>query len=140
MRFRHHPNRRLAPVLDILSAVIALEAALAVTNFQFMPSGFAAFLAMRITVKNLLLLGFFLAGWHIVFLCCRIYEIDSVAPLARWRRLLMACTIGSIPVLLFLQTSSTGLFGILNVACFWFFAFGLCLTSRAGYWLGNKVM
>src|SRR5689334_7247119 len=83
MGYSHYPNRKLAPLIDIVSAVLALEGALIATNFEYMPSGFAAFLAMRITVKNLLLLGFFLTGWHVVFLCCRVYEQGPVPPLAR---------------------------------------------------------
>src|ERR1051325_12128322 len=93
------PQRKLTPLIDVVSAALAWEAAVIMTSFQRMPSGFAAFLAMRITVKNLLLLGFFLAGWYLVLLCCRVYEDGGGPPLRRWKRLVMACTIASLPAL-----------------------------------------
>jgi len=130
MRLLHAAYRKSVLVADIGAAIVALEAGLLFTNIDQIPSGPAAFLAMRITVKNLLLLLFFLAGWHLVLLCGRVYETGEVAPLRRWKRLIMACTIGSAPVLLFVETSHTGAFRMENAALFWVCALVLLLVNR----------
>jgi exopolysaccharide biosynthesis polyprenyl glycosylphosphotransferase len=130
MRLLHAAYRKSLLAADIAAAILALEAGLLVTNIDQIPSGLAAFLAMRITVKNLLLLVFFLAGWHLVLLCCRVYETGEVAPLRRWKRLIMACTIGSAPVLLFVETSHTGAFRMENAILFWVCALVLLLFNR----------
>jgi exopolysaccharide biosynthesis polyprenyl glycosylphosphotransferase len=127
MGYSQSSIRKWWALIDAFSASVALQAALALTNLQRMPAGFRAFLAMRVTVKNLLLLLFFLASWCIVLLCCRLYEN---APF-RWKRLIMACTIGSTPVLLFLPTSHSGMFGMAGVACFWALSVIFMLSNRA---------
>jgi exopolysaccharide biosynthesis polyprenyl glycosylphosphotransferase len=127
MGYSQSSVRKWWALIDVFCASAALQAALALTNLQRMPAGLGAFLAMRVTVKNLLLLLFFLASWCVVLLCCRLYEN---APF-RWKRLIMACTIGSMPVLLFLPTSHSGTFGMTSIACFWALSVILMLLNRA---------
>ena len=45
----------------------------------------------------------------------------------------MAGSIGAVPVLLFLKTSTTGMFSYLNVAIFWSFAMVFLVLSRVVY-------
>jgi len=124
---------QLAPVVDLLSATAALAAALVTTSLYKMPHGVALFLGIRVTVKNLLLLGFVLAAWHVVFLCFRLYERGDIEPIRRWRRVLLASTVAVIPVLPYIPTSMARSFGLANLALFWTGTVILMMLSRLAY-------
>jgi protein-S-isoprenylcysteine O-methyltransferase Ste14 len=59
-------NPVAARVYVFVNAAVALLVLLGVftgVNWNHMPDGFGAFLAIRITVKNLIILALFLLGW-----------------------------------------------------------------------------
>jgi exopolysaccharide biosynthesis polyprenyl glycosylphosphotransferase len=107
---------RLARLSDMVIALVALIGAFVVTNVGRMPQGFAEFLALRLTVKNLLLLLAFAAVWRV---------ICSVSGLYRWNlvrrrrdeaaRVLLASALGGAVALVFAAISVTGAFRVSTV-------------------------
>src|SRR4051794_5094055 len=57
---------RLARFSDMVVALAALIAAFVLTNVGRMPQGFTDFLALRLTVKNLVLLLAFAVFWRVI--------------------------------------------------------------------------
>ena len=107
---------RLARLSDLVVAVIALIAAFMVTNVGRMPQGFAEFLALRLTVKNLVLLLAFAGAWRIICWGCGLYRWKLVQ---RRRdeaaRVLLASALGGAVALVFAAISLTGAFQVITV-------------------------
>ena len=115
----HHPGPavfvRLARISDAVVAVGALIGAFLVTNVGRMPQGFGDFLALRITVTNLLLVLAFALVWRV---------ICSVSGLYRWQlvrrrrdeavRVLLASLVGGAIALVFAAISVTGAFRVIT--------------------------
>src|SRR5919106_728235 len=107
---------RWARLCDMTVALTALIGAFLITNVGRMPGGFGEFLALRLTVKNVVLLLAFAAAWRLV---C------AVAGLYRWEivkhrrteavRVLLAATVGSSAALVFPAISVTGAFRLTTV-------------------------
>lgn len=80
-------------------------------NWQRMPGGLGEFLAIRVTLKNLLLTAIFLLSWAIAFQAFGLSRPSPGAP--RWRNLIQvtkACTVASVFALLFPLTTDSGAF------------------------------
>jgi len=96
-----------------------------------MPDGFAAFLAIRITIKNLIVLGLFLVTWVIVF---RAFGLSKPSPALSFRKELIqvtkACAVASIFALLFPLTSHSGAFPNRILLYFLPAAIAACLCGR----------
>src|SRR5215204_4153040 len=107
---------RLARLSDLAVAVIALIGAFMVTNVGRMPQGLGEFLALRLTVKNLVLLLAFAAAWRIICWGCGLYRWKLVQ---RRRdeaaRVLLASTLGGALALIFAAISLTGAFQVITV-------------------------
>src|ERR1039458_7086669 len=76
-------------------------------NWGRMPSGFSQFLAIRVTLKNLLLAALFLLGCAISFRAFGLSRSSPAAPL--WRELLQvtkACAVISVLALFFPDRNS----------------------------------
>jgi exopolysaccharide biosynthesis polyprenyl glycosylphosphotransferase len=105
--------------MDTFVALAALVAALVVPNIHLLAGGIQAFLALRITVKNLLLLIGFVMAWPLLFHACGLYATRAKY---RWNeevlRVVKACVIGSLWALAFALTSESGAFGIVAVGYF----------------------
>jgi exopolysaccharide biosynthesis polyprenyl glycosylphosphotransferase len=107
---------RLARLSDMIIALATLITAFLVTNVGRMPHGLQDFLALRLTVKNLLLLMGFAVVWR---------GICGVSGLYRWNlvrrrrdeamRVLFASAIGGSVALVFAAISVTGAFQLLTV-------------------------
>jgi exopolysaccharide biosynthesis polyprenyl glycosylphosphotransferase len=107
---------RLARLSDMVVALGALIGAFLVTNVGRMPHGFGDFLAVRLTVKNLLLLLAFALAWRV---------ICSVSGLYRWQlvrrrrdeagRILLAAVAGGAIAMVFAAMSVTGAFQVITV-------------------------
>jgi exopolysaccharide biosynthesis polyprenyl glycosylphosphotransferase len=83
------------------------------------PRGLVAFLDMRITVKNLILLGGFAWVMHASLLGFGLYDEKRLAaPLQYAARLAVACIAGSVPLALFPLASTTGAVQPLTVVGF----------------------
>jgi exopolysaccharide biosynthesis polyprenyl glycosylphosphotransferase len=107
---------RLARLSDSAVALATLIIAFLVTNVGRMPHGIQDFLALRMTVKNLLLLLAFAAAWR---------AICGVSGLYRWNlvrrrrdeatRVLLASAGGGAVALVFAAISVTGAFQVITV-------------------------
>ena len=107
---------RLARLSDLIVALIALIGAFMLTNVGRMPHGFGEFLALRLTVKNLVLLLAFAVAWRIICWGCGLYRWDLVQ---RRRdeaaRVLLASGLGGAVALVFAAISLTGAFQVITV-------------------------
>jgi exopolysaccharide biosynthesis polyprenyl glycosylphosphotransferase len=96
--------------------VAALVGAFLITNLGHMPQGLGEFLALRLTVKNLVLLVAFALAWRV---------ICTVIGLYRWKlvrrrrdeaiRIFMATGLGGAVALVFAAISVTGAFKVVTV-------------------------
>ena len=105
--------------LDTIVALAVLVAALVMPNIGVLAHGIQAFLAIRITLKNLLLLIGFVLAWPLLFHACGLYATRTKY---RWNEeavgVVKACVIGSLWALAFALTSESGAFGIAAVGYF----------------------
>lgn len=107
---------QLARLTDLIVALAALIGAFLVTNVGRMPQGFAEFLAMRLTVKSLLLLLGFAVTWRVICTVTGLYRWNLV----RHRRdeavrVLLASGLGGVVALVFAAVSVTGAFRVSTV-------------------------
>jgi exopolysaccharide biosynthesis polyprenyl glycosylphosphotransferase len=129
---------RLCRYIDPLVVVSALLAVFVVTNSTHVGApGMGAFLEMRITVKNLLLLAAFAGGMQLSLGLCGLYDERAVSQPAEYTlRLVGACLIGCVPVLLFPLASRTGLFRPSTVATVVLVTVSALVALRALVWIG----
>lgn len=81
--------------------------------------GLVAFLDMRVTIKNLLLVGMFAWVMHVSLVAFGLYDERRLAtPFQYAARLVAACLIGGIPLAVFPLASSTGAVRPVTVAGF----------------------
>src|ERR1700736_4238048 len=95
--------------LDFICGPLVLAAVLMAGNSQRMPSGLASFLSIRITVKNLVLLGAFLLGWWLVFAASNLYHNSKLRSIvADFTAVFQTCSLGALMVVVFCVTSKSG--------------------------------
>jgi exopolysaccharide biosynthesis polyprenyl glycosylphosphotransferase len=111
---------RLLRVSDAVVVVSALLSAFLVTNIGRMPEGFAGFLALRITVKNLGMLILFAVAWRVL---CQLTGLYDWGAIRRRReesiRVVLTCGLVSAVALVFPTVSATGAFSYGAVFFFW---------------------
>ena len=110
---------RVYRVSDAAVVLGVLLLAFIVTNIGEMPGGARDFLAMRITVKNLLLLIAFLAAWRLLCALTRLYITPVQGNGRDTRRVILTCGLASSVALAFPAISRTGAFEYLAVLYFW---------------------
>ncbi len=117
--------------LDTAVALGVLLGALMVRNVGSLTGGIEAFLALRITVKNLLLLLGFVVAWPLLFRACGLYADPARNP---WNeealQVTKACAIGSLYALAFAFTSASGAFDLGAIGWFAGGTIGLTLLAR----------
>ena len=123
-----------ARVYAFVNAAVVLLVLLGVftaLNWGRMPSGFSQFLAIRVTLKNLLLAALFLLGCAISFRAFGLSRSSPAAPL--WRELLQvtkACAVISVLALFFPLTTQSGAFTVRIVLYFLPTAILACICGR----------
>jgi exopolysaccharide biosynthesis polyprenyl glycosylphosphotransferase len=117
---RRLSHTRALAVVETVLAVTVLVMILLATNRGRMPGGPAEFLALRISLKNLLLLMVFVLIWPALFRSLALYDEMR---LQRFRdeaaRLFLAGSIGTLLTLSFSILSVSGAFGVRQVVFFW---------------------
>jgi exopolysaccharide biosynthesis polyprenyl glycosylphosphotransferase len=99
-------------------------------------TGVQAFLQMRISVKNVLLLAVFGASMQVCLNAFGLYEERRFAdPTNYVLRLIAACLVGMTPVILFPLASRTGAFGPVTVGYFILATVTALLAVRGVIWL-----
>jgi exopolysaccharide biosynthesis polyprenyl glycosylphosphotransferase len=134
--FRFYPFLRH---LDLLAALGVLCAVLVAGNLDRVAPGIGSFLSMRITLKNVGLLGLFCLGWYAVFSACSLYEHHRPALTAELKNLAKACTLGALPLLLFCLSSVSGSFRFPEIGLFWILSIGMLSGLRMALRLAGNV-
>src|SRR4051794_13554157 len=100
---------RVYAVVNALVVLLVLLGVFVGVNWDRMPDGLPEFLALRVTIKNLLVTALVLLAWALTF---RAFGLSSTSPGTPVRKELMqvtkACTVSSIFVLLFSLTTQSG--------------------------------
>ena len=122
---------RAYQLVDVAAALLALFVVFVAVNFQSLPSGTADFLAMRVTVKNLLLLTGFCFLWQSLCRLCKLYDL---AGLHSYRdeaaRIVMACTMGSFCIAGFIVSGVFLALPLRAAAYFWLAATATTFIAR----------
>jgi exopolysaccharide biosynthesis polyprenyl glycosylphosphotransferase len=101
---------------DSATGAIALVGAFLITNVGRMPAGFHDFLALRLTVKNLLLLVAFAGAWRLICTLAGLYSWERVRNRRHEElRVLLATAPGGAIMLIFPAISLTGAFQFATV-------------------------
>ena len=117
-------------ILDTALAVAALLVVLLWLNRAHMPRGLD-FLALRVSLKNVLLLGAFVAAWSPLFRLCGLYDLDRTRQLRdELTRLAIASLAGTLMVLPMALTSRSGVFDAAGPWYFWVVAFSAGSCGR----------
>jgi len=118
-------GRRLA---DGALAIGLLAAVMIVSNLDHMPQGLGGFLAIRLSLKNVLLLTAFAWAWPFVLAACGLYSRSCLSTgEGEWPRLMLAGAIGCALAMVFPLTSRSGL-----VSPFQMVVFGALVVPAAG--------
>jgi exopolysaccharide biosynthesis polyprenyl glycosylphosphotransferase len=121
----------LARLCDGIVAVGALLGVFVVTNLGRMPDGLRDFLAMRVTVKNLLYLAAFIAAWRLVSWLTGLYDWRHLTSRrSELLRLALTCTLISGAALTFPVLSISGAFRYSTIFLFWLTATATMLVLR----------
>ena len=95
--------------VDGLLAVAILSAVIISDNLRQMPQGLEEFLAVRLSIKNVLLLSGFGLVWPGILSLCGLYAPDQLARgRGDWPRLVVAGAIGCVLAMIFPLTSKSG--------------------------------
>jgi exopolysaccharide biosynthesis polyprenyl glycosylphosphotransferase len=129
------PDQRLyvqmCRAIDTPLALSLLLTSFLAMNLSRTPTGFDEFLAIRITLKNLLMLTGFAIAWRAASAAFGLYN----APVIRRRssealRVVLLCTIMSAGAMVFTTVSVTGAFRLSIVTCFWLLSMAGLLVLR----------
>ena len=107
-------------LLDTSCVVAMLAGALILRNLGRMPKGMSDFLAIRLSVKNVLLVLGFLAAWRAI---CSLGGLYDFSKIESWRsesrRVFGACFLAGTVALGFPLTSASGAFDYVALGLFW---------------------
>ncbi len=96
-------------LVDAMLGVSLLTGIVVLTNLDRMPQGLQGFLALRLSLKNVLLLTAFGFAWPAVLAACGLYAPARLRDgRGEWPRLLLASLIGSALAMVFPLTSQGG--------------------------------
>ena len=129
--FRQLLFRRFHPFLDVGSVGLILLFLFTTTNLNHMPEGIDEFLAMRLTVKNMVLMGLFAVVWTTIFRLCGLYDSQKLGSLNEeiWK-IVRACSVGSLFLLLFPLASNSGSLSYDLAFYFWPLSMAFSVVGR----------
>ena len=111
---------RLVRLSDSIVVLAALLAAFLAANIGRMPNGLADFLAMRVTVKNLVMLALFIVAWRVLCRLTGLYDWRVIRNRgSEIARVVLTCGVVSAVALVFPAVSVTGAFSHRAVLYFW---------------------
>jgi exopolysaccharide biosynthesis polyprenyl glycosylphosphotransferase len=116
-------------IADILIAILCVPTAFIFVHIRTMPDDATGFLAIRVSVKNVLLITFFALLWSAICHAFGLYQKQR-----RNRDAIMraaaASVCGGLFILLFMMTSRAGLFGLNAVFLAWCLAISSTIAVR----------
>ena len=96
-------------IADGILAIGVFTGIVVLGNLDHMPLGLDGFLAMRLTIKNVLLIAGFFWAWPLVLTVCGLYSPSRLRTgLGEWPRLLIAGGVGGLLAGIFPITSQSG--------------------------------
>ena len=111
---------KLVAVTDVAVLLSVLLPVFIVTNLGSMPEGIAEFLALRVTVRNLLLLFLFALAWRALSQVTGLYRWEAIRERrSEFLRIAVTCGLVSAVALVFPAISVTGAFRYEAVLYFW---------------------
>ena len=111
---------RLTRAGDLAIALTVLLAAFVLTNTESIPQGLAQFLAVRMSVRNVLIIIAFAMLWRGAASLAGLYDRRRMhRPRDEAARVLLVCTVMGLVVLPLPLFSDSGAFGARTVALFW---------------------
>jgi exopolysaccharide biosynthesis polyprenyl glycosylphosphotransferase len=121
------PGAALLGFMEAVVAVASLAAVLIATNRRDMPNGIDSFLAIRVTLSNLLLLAMLVVTWRLVFHLCGLYSMRGVRTAVTERvRVCLACSLGSLVALIIPALTTGG--GLRPISILYFFVVATVAT------------
>jgi exopolysaccharide biosynthesis polyprenyl glycosylphosphotransferase len=109
---------------DTATMLVVLMGSLVASNLDRMPTGVEGFLAVRLSLKNVLLLAFFTVAWRGICSACGLYNPRRIASgQEECARVAIACLLVASVAILFLFTSVSGAFDVLALVLF---CIGMC--------------
>lgn len=122
---------RAYQLVDVAALLLALFIVFVVVNFQSLPSGLADFLALRVTVKNLLLLTSLGFLWQSLCRLCKLYDLAEAGSYRdEAARVITACTLGSFCIAGFIAAGVLGALPLRAAGYFWLAAIATTLIAR----------
>ena len=114
---------------DIVISILCVPSAFILVNLRNMPDDVTGFLALRVSVKNILLLTLFTILWSLICHGFGLYRKQG-----RKSEVLLRATAASVSgglfILLFMMTSRAGLFGLGTVFLAWLLAIAATVFVR----------
>ncbi len=115
-------------IADAGLAIGVLAGVLIASNLDHMPQGLAGFLAIRLSLKNVLLLTAFAWSWPFLLAACGLYSPPRLRTgEGEWPRLALVGAVGCVLALVFPLTSRSGLVSPLQML-----VFGAAVAPAAG--------
>jgi exopolysaccharide biosynthesis polyprenyl glycosylphosphotransferase len=109
-------------------AICLLAGLVIVSNLDHMPRGLTGFLAIRLSIKNALLITLFAWAWPFVLTLCGLHSPSRLRTgHGEWPRLVLAGAVGCLLALVFPYTSRSGLVSPLHAVLF-----GVAVVPAAG--------
>jgi exopolysaccharide biosynthesis polyprenyl glycosylphosphotransferase len=113
---------------DAVLAVCLLAGVVILSNLEHMPRGLAGFLAIRLSIKNALLIIGIAWAWPFVLTLCGLHNPSRLRTgHGEWPRLVIAGAVGCLLALVFALTSRSGLVSPLHALLF-----GVAVVPAAG--------
>jgi len=120
-------HRAVDTSIAMLSVILAFLA----TNLNSMPADARGFLSLRVSIKNLVVMGIFACAWTACFQIFGLYDKRRTRP--GNLRVIAATLCGSSGALLFVFTSRARAFDLDAVLLSWIFALSLTVAMRLGW-------
>jgi len=121
----------MARAFDALCALTVMLVTFVTLNVFRMPGGLQEFLTLRLTVKNFIVALLLLFIWHSSFAAFGLYQAARVRSFqSAATRIVLACSLASGFVSLFINVSNSGAFNIRVVLLFWLVSVVVELAGR----------
>jgi exopolysaccharide biosynthesis polyprenyl glycosylphosphotransferase len=120
---------RFADTAMVLAVLISV---FVVSNLGQMPQGLSEFLAVRLTIKNLLLIIGFTGAWRLLAGWCGLYDVSRIRTRrSESIRVVLTCAVGSVVALVFPLASVSAAFRFDTILYFWAGTTALTLLIRS---------
>ena len=111
---------RLVRISDTAAVLSTLLAAFVMANVGRMPYGLTEFLALRVTMKNLVMVALFAVAWRLLSQLTGLYDWHAIRTRrSETPRVVVTCGLVSAVALVFPAVSVTGAFSYQAVLYFW---------------------